>query len=109
MGIGIWNIKICNSLSNNDQCNEKRLCICEISQFSHKAIIWLSQGRLTKPPFVHGSYGQHGLFREKTKKIRPIREIRVQRILIADLEKTMKAIKRLLEIDGKLKYDKYAL
>ncbi len=55
MGIGIWNIKICNSLSNNDQCNEKRLCICEISQFSHKAI------------------------------------------------------KRLLEIDGKLKYDKYAL
>ena len=52
-------------------------------------LLGFSQEGLIKGFFVHGTYGQHGFFREKTEKVRLIREIRVQKAGISVLEKAM--------------------
>ncbi len=43
------------------------------------------------PLSVHGrfAHGQHGLFRKMTEKLRPFREIRVQKVFTRDFVKTL--------------------
>jgi len=42
-----------------------------------------------KALFVHGAHRQHGFFHEITEKLRPFREIRVQRALKPDFAQAM--------------------